>query len=165
MPVLQHLGLSVPFDSQHNLVTSPFFKPTVLACIRLVIALYIFFTLLFVLVWEAVREHDASRSVGCNFQCWLIATSYFSYFTELSNIGLCAYYWAAFTQTVLFLSNGCKRYPLQKWPRFLQFLHLFLQATVLTFRESNFYFSSSMLIIAVSSYSGHHRLLGIACIV
>lgn len=118
MTVLQHLGLSLPFDSQYKLVTSPFFSPTVLAFIRLTFAVYLLFTLLFVLVWDIVRDHDAS--------------SYFSYFTELTGIGLCSYFWAASTQSFFYLRYQRKRFPLQNWPRFLQFLHLFLQSTIVT---------------------------------
>lgn len=65
--LLAHLGLSLPFDSQHKLVTSPFFSPTVLASIRLIIAFYSLFTLVFVLIWEAVVLHDASGSVLSSF--------------------------------------------------------------------------------------------------
>jgi hypothetical protein len=60
--------------------------------------------------------------------------SFFSYFTQLTNIGLCAYFWASGVQTVAYVRNGQKTYPLQNWPRFLQFLHVLLFSTISTFR-------------------------------
>lgn len=110
-------GLSSPCDTQHKLVTSPVFSPTVLACLRLTLAFYTLFTILFTLIWDSVSLHDAS--------------SYFSYFTQLTYIGLCSYFWASGVQT--FAYARWRRYPLQFWPRALQFLHLLLQSTIVTF--------------------------------
>jgi len=118
MTVLQHLGLSLPFDSQYKLVTSPFFSPTVLAFLRLFLAIYSFVTLLFILIWYSVVLHAGSQ--------------YFSFFTQLTNIGICAYLWAAGTQSALYVLRQRKWYPLQRWPRFLQFLHLLLLSTIVT---------------------------------
>jgi len=118
MPVLHSLGLALPFDSQCKFVTSPFFSPTVLACIRLTFGVYLLTTLIVVLVKTMVTTHDASN--------------YFAYFTELTGIGLCSYLWAAGTQTVFYVGSGHKRYPLQRWPRFLQFLHVLLHTTIVT---------------------------------
>lgn len=60
------------------------------------------------------------------------ALRYFSYFTHLSQIGLCAYFWAAGVQT--FAYARWDKYPLRHWPRSLQFLHLWLSSTAITFR-------------------------------
>jgi len=97
------------------LVTSyiSFFPPTVLAAIRLLIGLYTFVTLLMVLVNNGA--------------------SFFSYFTEMSSIGICAYFFTAGTQTALYSRNTFQKFPLQRWPRTLQFLHLWLLSTITTF--------------------------------
>lgn len=79
------------------------------------------------------------------YHCWHNLTSerpeidrnyrFFSYFTELSSIGLCAYYWASGVQTASYARNGKTSYALQRWPRFLQLLHVFLQSTIVVMRE------------------------------
>lgn len=79
--------------------------------------------------------------------------SYFSYFTDLSYIGLLAYFCAASVQTIAFELRGHKNYPLQKWPRFLQLLHVLLYTTVIVFRASSpcFFVSCSCDTIQPSS--------------
>ena len=62
----------------------------------------------------------------------MYTSRYFSFFTELSYIGLVAYLWAAAVQT-LFFARSHAVYPLQYWPRPLQFLHILLQSTILTY--------------------------------
>lgn len=119
------LGSPQPFDAQRNYVTSPWFSSTMLAVIRGTIAFYTLFVLLFILIWEAVIEDDAD--------------TYFSYFTELTYIGICSYYWASFTQTFVYarrLRHSPHRnpeYPLQRWPRILQLLHVMLGTTIVSF--------------------------------
>ncbi|KAJ6599725.1 hypothetical protein DFH09DRAFT_1303103 [Mycena vulgaris] len=54
-----------------------------------------------------------------------------SYFTQLSYIGLAAYYCAAAVQTLAYARYG--RYPLRRWPRALQALHVLLQSTITSF--------------------------------
>ena len=63
--------------------------------------------------------------------------SFLSYFTLLSYIGLTAYYWAAAVQTFFYARYG--RYPLCRWPRLLQGLHVLLQSTITVFRASLFF--------------------------
>lgn len=70
----------------------------------------------------------------CDWSCY---PSFFSYFTDLSYIGLVAYFWASSVQTIVFVLSGQKAYPLQKWPRILQFLHVLLYTTITIFREFN----------------------------
>jgi len=113
-PVLSPLA----FDSYHRLVTSPVFSPWILAFLRLLLALYTLFTAIFILAWEGVKTH--------------VANSYFSYFTHLSYIGLCAYFCAAGVQTFFYARSG-KGYPLQSWPRALQYLHVLLYSTIVTY--------------------------------
>ncbi|CAL1694596.1 unnamed protein product [Somion occarium] len=111
------LGVSHPFDPDYSFVTSPVFSPFVLAILRLTIASYALFVVLFAIIWDSVRLKNAD--------------SYFSFFTELSYIGLLAYFWAAGVQTLVYSVRG--RYLLQKWPRPLQFLHTLLYSTITTF--------------------------------
>ncbi|EGN98716.1 hypothetical protein SERLA73DRAFT_181325 [Serpula lacrymans var. lacrymans S7.3] len=113
-------GLSVPFDPAHTLVSSPFFSPRVLGVIRLVIALYTLATAVTVLAYNAV--HFKPNAGG-----------YFSYFTNLTYIGIVSYFWAAAVQTIAFSRNNNESYPLQRWPRVLQFLHILLYSTITTY--------------------------------
>ncbi|KAF8178715.1 hypothetical protein BJ912DRAFT_1023974 [Pholiota molesta] len=113
------------FDAPHKFVTSPIFRsPILFASIRLTIALYTATTLLVTLIWKAVVTHDAK--------------SYFSFFTYLTYIGLCAYYFAAGVQTITYAlywrrAGAGVGYPLQRWPRILQALHVVLHSTIVTF--------------------------------
>ncbi|GLB38071.1 hypothetical protein LshimejAT787_0411220 [Lyophyllum shimeji] len=121
------LGVTTPFDPAHKHVTSPFLSAPVLAGVRLLIAFYTLVTLLVTLIWEGVRDDAAG--------------SFFSYFTHLSYIGLCAYFFASGVQTFAFARSlraaggavDATSYPLQRWPRFLQFLHVLLQGTITVF--------------------------------
>ncbi|KAF8058529.1 hypothetical protein FPV67DRAFT_507543 [Lyophyllum atratum] len=121
------LGVEQPFDPAHKHVTSPFVSPRALASVRLLLATYTLVTLLFTLIWEAVGDEGAA--------------SFFSYFTHLSYIGLCAYFFASGVQTNAFAQSlritdgtaSTASYPLQRWPRPLQFLHVLLQLTITVF--------------------------------
>lgn len=106
-------GVSAPFDPACRLVTSPFFSPLSLGALRLLFAIYSLVTTITVLVFES--------------------SSIFSYFTDLSYIGLVAYFWASSIQTIVFVLRGQKAYPLQKWPRILQLLHVLLYTTITIF--------------------------------
>ncbi|KIY43488.1 hypothetical protein FISHEDRAFT_53069, partial [Fistulina hepatica ATCC 64428] len=113
-------GVDDVFDPRDAYVTSPFFGPGILAGLRLTIAFYIFLTLLFMIIWDGVKLHSDN--------------SYFSYFTQLTNIGLCSYFWASGVQTFFFAKSGGTRYPLkQSWPKFLRLLHVLLISTICTF--------------------------------
>lgn len=70
---------------------------------------------------------------------------YLTYFTDLSYIGIVAYFWAASVQTIAFVLRGRKSYPLQAWPRFFQLLHVVLYSTLVVFRE----FSCSLPLIVL----------------
>jgi len=109
-------------DPEFKLVSSYLISPALLAAIRLLFAFFTFVTLLFLLIWEGVVTHQAD--------------SYFSYFTNLTFIGLSAYFIASGIQTFLHSKNLRKdvhAYPLQKWPRPLHWMHIFLLTTVTTF--------------------------------
>ncbi|KAK0201460.1 hypothetical protein DFS33DRAFT_988027 [Desarmillaria ectypa] len=114
--------LDSPFDPSLTYVSSsvPILRrPIVLASIRLLLAFYAFVTLLVSLIWAGVVSHDAD--------------SYFSYFTHLTYIGLCSYYFASGVQTLVYARNGT--YLLRTWPfsKTLQFLHVWLHSTIVTF--------------------------------
>ncbi|KIM76712.1 hypothetical protein PILCRDRAFT_826110 [Piloderma croceum F 1598] len=116
------LGISSSTTSRStDLVTSPVISPPFVACIRLTLAVYTFGTALAVLI------HDSGESSKHD------AGGFFSYFTDLSLIGLTAYFWAAGIQTLAYTLRGEKTYPLQRWPRFLQFLHRLLYSSITTF--------------------------------
>ncbi|KAF9526803.1 hypothetical protein CPB83DRAFT_895816 [Crepidotus variabilis] len=123
--ILRLLGTPPKFDLAHKYVTSPFFRsPFILAAIRLSIAVFTLVTLIVVLVWEATKLNEGG--------------SFFSYFTFLSYIGICSYYWASGTQTLAYAlkwrrSGAGVGYPLQRWPRILQALHVVLQSSVVNF--------------------------------
>ncbi|KAI0339192.1 hypothetical protein BDW22DRAFT_607093 [Trametopsis cervina] len=116
------LGVPAPFDATCSLVTSPLFSPLALGLIRLTLAVYGTVFIVFSLVYDTVKLHTGS--------------SFFSYFTMLSYIGLLSYFWASSVQTLAFAysrSRSRHSYPLQHWPRPLQFLHLLLHSTITTF--------------------------------
>ncbi|KAK1225494.1 hypothetical protein PQX77_011582 [Marasmius sp. AFHP31] len=119
----QLVGVHEPvFDASCKLVTSPFFSSTVLAVIRFLVGLYTVTTLVIMLASDGIGKHEAGQD--------------FSYFTTLTYIGICAYYWAAFVQTAFYeleRRRGGTGYPLQRWPKFLQSLHLILGTTIITF--------------------------------
>ncbi|KAG7089989.1 hypothetical protein E1B28_011611 [Marasmius oreades] len=110
---------STHFDSYHKLVTSPFFSPTLLAWFRASVAVFTTATLIAILVYDSIVTKDAYRN--------------FSFFTFLTYIGICSYYWASFVQTFWYIRRGFEGYPLQSWGKTLQILHLVLQNTVLNF--------------------------------
>lgn len=113
------LGVDSPFDPSQTFVTSAIFSPYVLASLRLLIAFYTLFVSIYVLAYSAVVAHNAE--------------SYFSYFTTLTYIGLCAYFFASGVQTLVHATRKTGGYPLQQWGQFLQFLHVLLHATIVTY--------------------------------
>ncbi|KAJ7106287.1 hypothetical protein C8R44DRAFT_805983 [Mycena epipterygia] len=118
MPLVSwaRLGAAAPFDPKYAFVSSQLFSPAALAGIRTLIALYALCTICTVLGF------DVAAGAGPTFLC---------YFTELSYIGLTAYYVAAAVQTLFYAR--WQVYPLRRWPRVLQALHVLLQATVTTY--------------------------------
>jgi hypothetical protein len=115
----ERFGVSAPFDPACRLVTSPFFSPPSLGALRLLFAVYSLVTTITVLIFESVRFHGGG--------------SFFSYFTDLSYVGVVTYFWASSIQTIVFVLRGQKAYPLQKWPRILQLLHVLLYTTITIF--------------------------------
>jgi len=115
------LGITPSTIQSNNLVTSPVFSPLVLACIRLTFAVYTLGTIIAVLAHDSINssKHDAG--------------GFFSYFTNLSYTGITSYFWASGIQTLAYALRGQKTYPLQRWPRILQFLHRLLFSCITTF--------------------------------
>ncbi|KAF7312802.1 hypothetical protein MKEN_00963600 [Mycena kentingensis (nom. inval.)] len=115
-PVMATFGVAAPFDPSYKFVTSPFLSPGALAAVRALLGLYTLATL------GTVFGFNVARGT---------AESFFSYFTELSFIGLTAYYLTAAVHTVAYAHS--RTYPLRRWPRIFQFLHVLLQTTITTF--------------------------------
>jgi len=110
------------YDRQFKHVTSYVLSPSLLAGIRLLIAVYVLIGLIYMLIHAATVGKDVD--------------SFFSYFTNLTYIGICAYFFASGVQTLLYARNlkrGEESYPLQRWPRMLRYLHTLLLSTVVTY--------------------------------
>ncbi|KAH7890291.1 hypothetical protein F5I97DRAFT_1933657 [Phlebopus sp. FC_14] len=112
-------GVSSPFDPTNRFVTSPVFSPLTLGTLRLLFAVYTLVTIITILAFEVNVYHDSR--------------TFLSYFTDLSYIGLVAYFWASGAQTIAFALRGQNGYPLQAWPRLLQLLHVFLYSSIVVF--------------------------------
>jgi hypothetical protein len=130
-----------PFDPACTFTTSPWFGPRTLAAVRLLFALWTTTVLIVDLAHQAATGSGDRCVWPALFRprAQLTATSYFSYFTHLSYVGLCAYFWASGVQTARFALRAraghyTPTYPLQRWHRVLQFLHVWLFSTVITFR-------------------------------
>ncbi len=61
------------------------------------------------------------------------ANRWFAYFTHLTYLGLCAYFFASGLQTTVYAWGDNHRYLLRTWPRFLQIVHEFLWSNVMSF--------------------------------
>ena len=146
------LGITPSKSTSLDLVTSPFFSPFTLGITRSIIGLYALTTACIVLAHDSIisTKHDADGYVPLFFKGFhfiQFVFRYFSYFTDLSYIGVVAYYIAAAVQTLSFTRNfrrGVQRYPLQRWPRILQFLHRLLGSSITTFRM--FFFGGGAII-------------------
>lgn len=117
MGFYRFFGMSDPVDADHRFVTSNVFWPGLLGGIRLAIGIFQVAVLVTLLVYTDIISGNAG--------------SLFSYFTILSYIGLCAYFFAAAVQTIVYARTG--KEPLNKWPRVLQLCHLGLASTILVF--------------------------------
>lgn len=166
-------GVSSPFDPSFHYVTSPVFSPVILGALRLLFAVYALITAIITLVFDSVVFHDANTSVAGpsaltqGNELTVFSRRYFSYFTELSYIGLVAYFWASSVQTIAFVLRGRKSYPLQTWPLFFQLLHVLLYSSLIVFRELSRSLSLPFLTNmqrTISHYS-HSRVLVSHCLV
>ncbi|KAG8925410.1 hypothetical protein FRC01_010239 [Tulasnella sp. 417] len=131
MGFYEFFGVTTPFDPDCTFVSSHILSPLALGVFRLALAIYTLVALVFILVWNGTKLHNLD--------------TFFSYFTNLCYVGMCAYFWASAVQTLAFSSRLRKaaaakarptegrEYPLQQWPRFLQLLHVFLACTIFVF--------------------------------
>ena len=134
-------------DPQFHLVTSYILSPLLLAGTRLLIAVYVLVTLIYMLIRASSSETEIDSYVS--YQYFLASNApadyslvvffrFFSYFTNLTYVGICAYFFASGVQSLLYAlkrsKTGEEGYPLQKWPRILQYLHTLLLSTVVTYR-------------------------------
>lgn len=159
MKFYERLGVSSDFDSTNSLVTSSILQPLTLAIVRLTFGFYSLVSIVIGLAWQSAVLGTGSRYVKYRSCHSLLLTrvscSYLSYFTDLSYIGLSAYFWASGVQTFAYALN-CRtnngsdsgRYPLQRWPQSLQFLHVLLLSSVVSFRTcvSSSYNAAAFLI-------------------
>ncbi|KAJ3515977.1 hypothetical protein NMY22_g14313 [Coprinellus aureogranulatus] len=122
-PILHGKQLSPSFDPEFKLVTSPLFESHTLAYIRLAFATLTTAILIFCIAFQAAVLHNAQR--------------FLSFFTNLSYFGLCGYFWVSGIHTFKYSRSKYRNrkpgYPLQKWPKVWQNLHLLLYTTVVTF--------------------------------
>ncbi|KAF7293365.1 hypothetical protein MKEN_01466900 [Mycena kentingensis (nom. inval.)] len=104
------------FDPQARYVTSPWMSAGALGLMRGVLGLYGLATTCTTLAFDVKFGNG---------------DSFLSYFTDLAYIGLTAYLIAAAVQSLAYARYGT--YPLRRWPRLLQWLHVVLQSTTTTF--------------------------------
>lgn len=107
-------------DSLHRFETSWLLSPTLLACLRGLIALYIFVTIIFIWIWYGT--HDERVQIGESF----------SYFTWLTYWGLFFYFLVSAIHTGLYARTG-RSVLFDSWPRVCRVLHGLLYATITTF--------------------------------
>jgi len=119
--MLSSLGVTSPFDSNHRLVSSPWFSPRVLAFQRLLLVAYSGTTLITSLVYESVVLRQGN--------IW------FSFFTHLTFTGLTAYLLVSTYHGFNYKPTASSAYafPLQRWPKVLQAMHILLISTITTF--------------------------------
>lgn len=106
--------VSPAFDPTNRFVTAYLLSPLALAILRLVISLYCFVTIIFRFAYVPA---DVDES--------------FSYFTNLGFWGLAFYFLFAGGHTLAYARSGHN--PLQRWGKFLQFMHSWLYSTVVIF--------------------------------
>ncbi|KAJ7437966.1 hypothetical protein FB451DRAFT_1570496 [Mycena latifolia] len=109
-------ALDPTFDPAYAFVSSPLLAPSALAAVRLLLVLY-------ALCIYAALVLDAAAGSGRSF----------SFFTQLSYIGVAAYLVAAGVQTAGSARWGRTGYWYRGWGRGMQAAHVLLQSTVVVF--------------------------------
>ncbi|KAG8957513.1 hypothetical protein FRC03_010060 [Tulasnella sp. 419] len=120
-------GVDTPFDPDYTLVTSHILSPIALLSFRFSIAVYALVSIIFSIIWHGVVLHDINR--------------WFSYFTNICFVGLCAYFWVSSFHTLSYVlalkeygsETEKPSYALQRWPRILQLLHVLLLTTIFVY--------------------------------
>jgi len=113
------LGVTTPFDPLHTYTTSWLLPPLLLALIRSFLSLYAFCT-----IFTIFGYNDSHHEAIDNRQ-------WFSYFTNLTYVGLAFYFLFSAIHTWSYWRTG--KALLQSWPRPLQALHAVFYSTVVTF--------------------------------
>ena len=113
------LGVTTPFDPSHTYTTSWLLPPLLLALIRSLLSLYAFITIF------TIFGYDDSHHKAIESRQW------FSYFTNLTYVGLAFYFLFSAVHTWSYWKTG--KALLQSWPRPLQALHAVYYTTVVTF--------------------------------
>lgn len=122
MPRNPFASTGEPWDPSHRFETSWLLPPVALAAVRGLFSLYIFVTLVFVLVWEC--RHTGLG--GC-----ATAGDQFSYFTVLTYWGLAFYFAVAAVHTATYARTGSAL--LDRFPRVLQQAHGLFYSTITVF--------------------------------
>ncbi|KAG8989978.1 hypothetical protein FRB90_001997, partial [Tulasnella sp. 427] len=58
MGFYEFFGVTTPFDPDCTFVTSHILSPVLLAIFRLTLAVYTLAALLFIVIWDGVKDHD-----------------------------------------------------------------------------------------------------------
>ncbi|KAK0515419.1 hypothetical protein JMJ35_001453 [Cladonia borealis] len=113
------LGVTTPFDPSHTYTTSWLLPPLLLALIRSLFSLYAFCT-----IFTIFGYYDSHGEAIDNRQ-------WFSYFTNLTYVGLAFYFLFSAIHTWSYWRTG--KALLQSWPRPLQALHAVFYTTIVTY--------------------------------
>ena len=113
------LGVNAPFDPTQTYTTSWLLSSLLLALIRLLLSLYAFITI-FTIFGSDDSHHDS-----------ILVRQWFSYFTNLTYVGLAFYFLFSAIHTFSYWRTG-KAF-LQGWPKALQAAHAVFFTTVVTF--------------------------------
>ena len=107
-----------PFDGTNRFQTSYVLSPGVLSCIRLLLSVYSFSTLIYKLVYDSINDdHGVAR--------------HWSYFTNITYWAIGFYFLVAGFHGAVYAKKGVA--PLQRWPRVLQMLHGLLYSSIITY--------------------------------
>lgn len=120
IPLTTLFGVDTPHDDKHHFETSWLLPPTLLACLRGLISLYIF-TSIFT-IWGWYGSHDERYVIGQSF----------SFFTWLTYWGLGFYMLFAAIHTACYARTG-RSVLFDRWPRACRVLHSLLYATITTY--------------------------------
>ncbi|KAJ5108408.1 hypothetical protein N7456_005083 [Penicillium angulare] len=113
-------GADPAHDDLHQFETSWLLSPTILACLRGLISLYIFTTIIVIWVWYGT--HDERVEIGQSF----------SYFTWLTYWGLGFYFLVSAIHTALYARTG-RSVLFNRLPRFFRVLHAIFYASITTY--------------------------------
>ncbi|EEH42918.1 hypothetical protein PABG_12297 [Paracoccidioides brasiliensis Pb03] len=114
------MGVDPAHDKFHHFETSWVFTPITLAVCRAIIYVYCFVTILVVYGWQGT--HGLNR----------LNVRSFSYFTNMSFVGVAVYFLVAAVHAYLYGWKG-RSVLFDKWPRWLRALHSLFYTTVVVY--------------------------------